>query len=50
MFDMFTNNSLFEMINSGGWTPAVNGNLQKIFIDTTINSKFAFAPRGYGRS
>jgi hypothetical protein len=50
MFDMFTNNSLFEMINSGGWTPSVNGNLQKIFIDTTINSKFAFAPRGYGRS
>jgi hypothetical protein len=50
MFDMFTNNSLFEMINSGGWSPSVNGNLQKIFIDTTINSKFAFAPRGYGRS
>jgi hypothetical protein len=50
IFDTFMNNSLFKMINSGGWTPSVNGNLQKIFIDTTVDSKFALAPRGYGRS
>jgi len=50
MFNCFSNNPLFKMINSGGWTPSVNGNLQKIFIETTLNSKFALAPRGYGRS
>ena len=46
----FANNSNFNMINSGGWTADVNKNLQSIFINTTIDSKFAFAPRGYGRS
>lgn len=50
MFNKFQSNSSFKMINSGGWSPNVNGNLQKIFIDTTINSKFALSPRGYGRS
>lgn len=50
MFDTFMNNYLFKMINSGGWTHSVNDNLQKIFIDITVNSKFALAPRGYGRS
>jgi hypothetical protein len=49
MFNHFQNNSNFTMINSGGWTPSVNQNLQQLFIDTTINSKFALAPRGYGR-
>lgn len=50
MFDKFSNNSNFKMINSGGWTPSVNKSLQDIFISNTINSKFALAPRGYGRS
>lgn len=49
MFDTFSNNSNFKMINSGGWTPDVNQDLQQIFIHTTIDSKFALAPRGYGR-
>ena len=49
MFDTFSNNSNFKMINSGGWTPSVNQDLQQIFIHTTIDSKFAVAPRGYGR-
>ena len=40
----------FKIINSGGWSPVVNQDLQKTFIETTINSKFALAPRGYGRS
>ena len=49
MFDTFSNNSNFKMINSGGWTPSVNQDLQQIFIHTTIDSKFTLAPRGYGR-
>jgi hypothetical protein len=50
MFKILSLNNNFTMINSGGWTPIVNKNLQDIFINTTINSKFALAPRGYGRS
>jgi len=50
IFAHFTNRPNFTIINSGGWTPVVNQNLQNIFIETTINSKFAFAPRGYGRA
>ena len=49
MFYTLSNRDGFQMINSGGWTPCVNGNLQSIFINTTIDSKFALAPRGYGR-
>tara|TARA_Y100000992_G_scaffold110189_1_gene71740 strand:- start:860 stop:1735 length:876 start_codon:yes stop_codon:yes gene_type:complete len=50
MFSCLDRNPHFKMINSGGWTPKVNENLQQVFIETTINSKFALAPRGYGRS
>jgi hypothetical protein len=50
IFNHFKKNNNFRLINSGVWTSSVNKNLQNIFIDTTINSKFAFAPRGYGRS
>jgi len=50
MFYTFYNNSNFKMINSGGWTPSINKNLQDLFIETTLDSKFALAPRGYGRS
>ena len=49
MFNNLANNPNFKMINSGGWNPIVNENLQNIFINTTIDSKFAFGPRGYGR-
>ena len=38
------------MIYSGGWTPEVNRQLQEVFLETTVNSRFALAPRGYGRS
>jgi hypothetical protein len=48
-FETFYNNPNFLIFNSGGWTPSVNENLQDIFINTTIDSKFALAPRGYGR-
>lgn len=50
MFDKLQSNGKFLMINSGGWTPAVNRTNQQVFIDTTVKSKFALAPRGYGRS
>jgi len=49
MFNILENNLNFRLINSGGWTPEVNKKLQNIFIENTINSKFALAPRGYGR-
>ena len=50
MFSILRRNPHFKMINSGGWTPKVNQNRQQVFIETTVNSKFALAPRGYGRS
>ena len=50
MFSILGRNPHFKMINSGGWTPKVNQNRQQVFIETTVNSKFALAPRGYGRS
>ena len=50
MMDKFSNNPNFKMIDSGGWTAIVKEKNQKMFIDITVNSKFAFAPRGYGRS
>lgn len=50
IFKKFSNNSNFLLINSGGWTPEVNKNKQDIFINTTLDSKFALAPRGFGRS
>lgn len=50
LFQKFLNNKHFVMINSGGWTANVQVDKQQLFIDTTINSKFALAPRGYGRS
>lgn len=49
MFHTFKNNPNFKIVHSGGWTPTVNKSLQDTFIETTINSKFALAPRGYGR-
>jgi len=50
MFEKFIKNDKFSMINSGGWVVNVNSSLQVVFINTTIDSKFALAPRGYGRS
>ena len=50
IFKKFEINENFLLINSGGWTPEVNKNKQDIFINTTLDSKFALAPRGFGRS
>lgn len=50
MFNLLKNNKNFKIIDSGGWTNKINDNLQQIFLDITVNSKFCLAPRGYGRS
>lgn len=47
--DKFSENKLFYLTN-GKWSSNINQNQQDLFINTTINSKFALAPRGYGRS
>jgi hypothetical protein len=49
MKDTLNSNPTFVFFDSGGWTPSVNENLQQQFINLTVNSKFALAPRGYGR-
>ena len=41
----FEKNPKFLFYNSGGWTPSVNVDLQKIFVNVTLDSKFALAPR-----
>lgn len=45
----FEKNPKILFYNSGGWTPSVNVDLQKIFVNVTLDSRFALAPRGYGR-
>jgi len=50
MFEALKGSANFKMIDSGGWSPDVNRNLQDLFLQTTLDSKFALAPRGYGRS
>lgn len=50
IFDIFSDNKNFKLINSGSWTPCVNRIKQLNFIELTVNSKFGLAPRGYGRS
>lgn len=46
----FGNNSDYFIKTTENWTDNVDENKQTDFISVTCNSKFAFAPRGYGRS
>jgi hypothetical protein len=47
----FRNNlSTFELHVRNGWSANVTDDLSNLFIEKTVNSKFALAPRGYGRS
>ena len=50
MFDTLQGNPQFLITNSGGWTAKVNDVSRRKFINFTRLSKFALAPRGYGRS
>lgn len=40
----------FALHFTDGWTPQVSNQNKSLFINTTQKSKFALAPRGYGRS
>lgn len=48
--DVYKNSPNFKFIVNSGWTPNVSSDKQNNFIQTTLNSKFGLAPRGYGRS
>lgn len=50
IIDRYQRNSNFKFSLREGWTNQVNVNHQQLFIDYTRNSKFALAPRGYGKS
>jgi len=50
MHNKLRNNKNFLLSFTNGWTPIVSVEKQYNFINTTLNSKFALAPRGYGRS
>lgn len=50
IYSRYYNNHNFRFIVNGGWTADVEKYKQDNYIQTTINSKFALAPRGFGRS
>ena len=50
IIDMYETNPRFKFVQRTGWTNKVEHSHQTDFIDYTVNSKFALAPRGYGRS
>jgi hypothetical protein len=50
IIDMYQTNPKFKFVLRDGWTNVLEQNHQRDFIDYTIDSKFALAPRGYGRS
>jgi hypothetical protein len=50
VIDKMTRDQKFVVHRTGGWSPVVDKNKQDDFITTTLKSKFALAPRGYGRS
>jgi len=50
MLDMYKKNAKFLFSTRTGWTNEVQSDHQSEFIDNTMNSKFALAPRGYGKS
>jgi hypothetical protein len=50
IIDAYNKNKKFKFSINNGWTNKVSTNNQKTFIDYTVDSKYALAPRGYGRS
>jgi Exostosin family len=50
IIDMYQRNHRFKFSLRQGWTNQVQVDHQQLFIDYTLNSKFALAPRGYGKS
>jgi hypothetical protein len=49
MVNKLKNNSNYSLLYKN-WDPNITCNEGEIFVNTTVNSKFALAPRGYGRS
>ena len=50
IIETYQKNPKFKFAINHGWTNNVAVDNQKTFIDYTVNSKYALAPRGYGRS
>jgi len=50
IIETYQKNLKFKFSINHGWTNNVAVDNQKTFIDYTVNSKYALAPRGYGRS
>ena len=50
MIDMYRNNPRFHILTRDGWTNQIHSGHQDQFTEVTLKSKFALAPRGYGRS
>ena len=50
MVEKLNKNEKYVIKLTEGWSDSVDINKQNNFIETTINSKFCLAPRGYGRS
>lgn len=50
MINELQNSPGFQLSYTRSWTADVQSPQQVNFIETTVNSKFALAPRGYGRS
>jgi hypothetical protein len=50
LINEFNDDSDFVLDYENHWTPNINLDRQNKFINLTCNSKFALAPRGYGRS
>ena len=50
MGQTLTNPAHFSYSVAANWTNVVDSQKQTLFIDTTVDSKFCLAPRGYGRS
>lgn len=50
LFVQFGRKPGMKFVAKGDWTNSISQNLADIFIQTTQQSKFCLAPRGYGRS
>lgn len=49
-YETYKNNKKFVFSIENEWNVNINNNKQDEFVNTTLNSKFCLAPRGFGRS
>lgn len=50
IINQYKNDYRFKFSVRDGWTNQVQQDHQSLFVEWTVNSKFALAPRGYGKS